>query len=197
MSTPTEPDLVVQASVSIKKNSQSKQNSVQSTKTFKLAVEKNEDTSKSKKILRKILMFFFSHFGMLFLVISYIFLGAVLFQTIEQNNEIQNCETAKSNVNQKISDYTVKLYNYINYNISIDPILDNSSVVGPSVYNPEIDSYIMEIRDTIIQNYQSFKYWGQLDCDSTSLWQLESAVNKLKILNRKILKYFSNYLFTL
>ena len=175
MSSRSKSELFVQNPViSIEKHSTPKANLLKKKQS---KTEKNDKISKHKTILKKFLTFMISHFGMLFLVIGYIFIGAVLFQTIEQSNEIQNCETAKSSQTQTISEYTIKLFNYINYNISIDP-LANMTGVSRNDYNLQIDDYILQIRNIIIQNYQLYKYSGQLDCENTSMWQLESAVCK-------------------
>ena len=68
------------------------------------------------------------------------------------------------------------LFNYINFNISIDPLDNSSGLDSASVYNTRIDNYILQIRNIIVQNYRSYKYSGQSDCEATSLWQMESAV---------------------
>jgi len=143
-------------------------------------------TNLIKKRIRKILLFLITNFGMLGLVLGYVVLGALLFQTLEQTNEIQNCETGKGNENEMISEYTQKLFNYIYFNVSTDPVVDaliagqqqvdQNLTYNINAYTTIIDDWILEVRDLTINNFLATKYSGQDDCEAKSLWQLPSAI---------------------
>ncbi len=135
------------------------------------------------KRIRKMLLFLITNFGMLGLVIGYVVLGALLFQTLEQSNEIQNCEFGKGMDSDMISDYTQKLFNYIYFNISTDPVVDALSSEEPVsqnltyyAYTTTIDNWILEVRDATISNLATYKFYGQEDCEANSLWRLPSAI---------------------
>lgn len=137
--------------------------------------EKKERIRELKKNLRKMLLFIITNFGMLLLVFGYIFMGAYLFQTLEQHTEVQNCETGRGAEQDMIKEYTQTFFNYIYFNTSVEPLVDsaegNQTFDGPDVYNQVIDDYILEIRDFVLTNYGSYKFYGQSDCQAMSMWQ--------------------------
>lgn len=135
----------------------------------------NEDKQHRANKLRKMLVFLITNFGMLLLVIGYIVIGALLFQTLEQHNEIQNCETGKGEEQDMILKYTNTLFNYIYFNTTTTSLqTENGTLVTSDVYNPVIDKYILEIRDFVLNNYASYRYYGQENCEETSLWSSNS-----------------------
>lgn len=142
--------------------------------------ERKERIRMIKRNTRKMLVFSITNFGMLGLVLGYIFLGAILFQTLEQHTETQNCETGKGAEQDMIKEYTQLFFNYIYFNITTDPLADladgNSTLDGPDVYNAQLDAYIYEIRDFVLLNQATYKYYGQDDCQELSMWQTQSAV---------------------
>ena len=147
--------------------------------------ERKERIREIKKNLRKMLVYVITNFGMLLLVMGYIFLGAILFQTLEQHTEVQNCETGKGAEQDMIKEYTQLLFNYIYFNISTDPLTDqgdgNTTLEGPDIYNPKIDGYIYEIRDLVLSNFGTNKYYGQDDCQGLSMYVKLKQNNLFKL----------------
>jgi hypothetical protein len=118
---------------------------------------------------------------MLALVIGYIFGGAFLFQTLEQANERQNCETGQNlekEAHISAANYFITL---ITFNISINPYLDEygsnvTSLDGPDVYNSLMDARISDLTTLYLTNAGTYRYTGATDCPSVSLWTMSSAL---------------------
>jgi hypothetical protein len=69
------------------------------------AAEKLENRKKLKKNVKKMFVYLLTNFGMVALVLGYIYLGAVIFQILEQPTEIQNCETGKTTESAEFTKY--------------------------------------------------------------------------------------------
>ena len=144
-----------------------------------------QNPGNSAKKIKAFLRFLFSNFGMLLLTLLYILGGAYLFQTLEQHTEIQNCQMGQGQIESTVSSYRQQLFNYIYFNITLDPWLpvDNSTTVaslsstkdGPDVFNPNITAIFQQFRTDILAIYSSTKYKG-LECVEYSTWNLPSAM---------------------
>jgi len=133
---------------------------------FKAAKEKNP--------IKNFIISLISNFGILFLLIGYAFLGALLFQIMEQHKT-----QAKQGEWINLKDtYTALIYNYLNYNVTFNPILkramfgDNTEIRdGPAVYNRVIKDWLVELRNRIVK----IKFDGSTDdayCESIDRWEL-------------------------
>jgi hypothetical protein len=137
--------------------------------------KKEEDPNDKVARARKIAKFLLIHVGIFLLVITYAIAGAFLFQLLEQHQEIQNCQLAQGKSQETIKDYRSKFVNYILFNISTNPYLDNStSKDQPKVYNPKITGLLKDLRDEFVGYYSKYKYSGQ-DCEKQSFWVFSSA----------------------
>jgi hypothetical protein len=146
---------------------------------------KEEENTEAKKPLKTLLVFILSNFGILFVVIIYVFTGAFLFQILEQHTEIQKCQTGLGKWTNLQMTSRAQLFNYIYFNTTSDPWLpvDNSSTVsslttardGPAVYNPLITSWLYNFTNEVRSIRSDHGYYGQ-DCESQSMWQYMSAL---------------------
>lgn len=138
-----------------------------------------------KHPFKMLLSFLVSYFGMVGLVIVYACGGAYLFQILEQQNEIQNCQLGEGEWNNLRIDYRTDLFNYIYFNTTPNPWLpvDNSTIIpslnypkdGPAQYNPILMQKLTDLRKEILYIYNNYTYSGQ-DCESQSLWTYLSAL---------------------
>jgi hypothetical protein len=143
-----------------------------SKKSKKKKVEDpNDKVAHAKKVAKFILV----HIGIFLLVLVYAVAGAFLFQLLEQHQEIQNCQFAEGKTQETVKDYRSKFVNYILFNITTNPYLDNSTGKDePKVYNPKISSMLKDMRDEFLSYNSKYKYSGQ-DCEKQSLWVFSSA----------------------
>jgi hypothetical protein len=155
--------------------------------TEKSELEEKKEAKRLKKLQkekqRKLIKFLCVNLGIFIMVILYAAGGAFLFQLLEQYQEIQNCQQGSSQTTSTIQSYRSSFLNYILFNITTNPWLDNSSLVNsdgylldpPSVYNPKITSMLKDMRDELLKyNTIPYRYYGQ-DCNAQSLWQFSSA----------------------
>ena len=115
---------------------------------------------------------------MLIGTIIYCMGGAYLFNILEAQNELAWCEGSKSDSAALINDYTLKIFNYMTFNVTYNPILaaytaDNSTEIkdGPEVYNGILHDWLVELRDEVIGN----GYGGE-DCEVVNSWQFLSGL---------------------
>ena len=148
--------------------------------------EKSTKRGKQAPVYRHLLAFILKNFGILTLTIIYVIVGAILFQTIEQPNEIAQCQLGEGASKRMIYNIRVELVNYIYYNTSSDPYasqndpyqmpsLTSVAKDGPSVYQPKLTQMLQDFRDQILQINADYKYYGQ-DCVNDSQWNLLSAI---------------------
>lgn len=106
----------------------------------------------------------------------YCLAGAYLFNILEAQNELAGCQGSQSDSAQMISDYTTKIFNYLSFNVTWNPLLptgDNTTIIkdGPEVYNTVVLDWLTELKDEISDN----GYSGE-DCEQVNSWQFLSGV---------------------
>lgn len=113
---------------------------------------------------------------MAILTTLYCMAGAYLFNILEAQNELAGCQGSKSDSAQMMSDYTNKIFNYLSFNVTWNPLLptgDNTTEIkdGPEVYNQVIQDLLIELRDEVQDN----GYSGE-DCETVNSWQFLSGL---------------------
>lgn len=134
------------------------------------------EKEKKKKPLKTLLVFILSNFGIILVVLAYICGGAYLFQILEQHQEIQNCQSGEGELTNIIQDTRTELFNYIFFNTSSDADTANATGrYGPSVYNPQIQTWLYNFSTYVMSVSSKYGYTGQ-DCETQSMWQYMSAM---------------------
>lgn len=146
--------------------------------------QNSNDDEEPKKNFKPVIRFLVTNIGMIVFVILYILGGAFLFQLLEQHNEIQNCQEGEGEMSNLIIAYRTQLFNYIHFNVTLDPWLPVSNTSGatavtgldgPDVHNPKLYGMLQNFRADILLTRSSYSYYGQ-DCIVNSLWNFESAI---------------------
>lgn len=145
----------------------------------------SSEEEEPKKNFKPVIRFLVTNIGLIVSVILYVLGGAFLFQLLEQHNEIQNCQEGEGEMSNLVISYRTKLFNYIYFNVTMDPWLPISNTSGavasttvkdgPDVYNPKLFAMLQSYRADIILTRSSYNYYGQ-DCIVNSLWNFESAM---------------------
>lgn len=144
----------------------------------------NKIRLKFKKICLDLI---FSDIGLTAAIISYIVFGSFLFQYLENDAVIQKCEAGKMKSQTFIKKYAQIIFNHISLNLTNEerlavinvPIYINTSYVNvtlplPNDPTPEIDIWLIELRDFVQNVSDSYKYSG-MPCDVNS-WIFESSI---------------------
>lgn len=128
--------------------------------------------------LKRFARFFVKKFGMLIGTVIYCMGGASLFNILEAQNELAGCEGSQSDSQALIQDYQMKIFNYLNFNVTFNPALvsmtadnDTKYLDGPAVYNKVIHEWLIELRDEVLSN----GYGGE-DCEVVNSWQFLSGL---------------------
>ncbi len=137
--------------------------------------KKKKPESERRKKIMKLIRFVVTNFGMLLITLVYCVGGAFLFQILEMQNILQNCQSAQGASAILIQDYRLEIYNYLRFNVTWDPVLaqyQNLTIIkdGPEVYNQVILDTLTRLRSDALSN----GYAGQ-DCQATNKWNFPSA----------------------
>ncbi len=102
--------------------------------------------------------------------------GAYLYNILEAQNELAGCQASQSDSAQMLNDYTIKIFNYLSFNVTWNPLLpseDNTTEIkdGPEVYNRVVNDWLLELKDLIADN----GYSGE-DCEQVNSWQFLSGL---------------------
>ena len=140
---------------------------------------------KEKSGYCKLFVFILTNYGILFLTLVYVISGALVFQIIEQPNEIAKCQMGEGANKRLLYDTRVELKNYIYHNTTpnqyvsqIDPFQIPSLITvkdPPSIYHPKLTQMLKDYRDKILSIYSDYNYHGQ-NCIEDSKWNLLSAI---------------------
>ncbi len=128
------------------------------------------------RITKRLLSMIWSDVGLAFLIIFYIFIGAVLFQYLENDTSIQKCEEGKNKDKATIKKYAQLFYNYISLNMTDSDRVTflNESNLTAIVDNDTFQKWLVELRDSAVNISQVYKFAGQ-PCHVNS-WIFESAI---------------------
>lgn len=157
-----------------------------------------ENKDKPKKIkkerkphskFKKGLAFFIINFGMTGMVLVYAVVGAFLFKTIEQAAATEDCQTRQGNSLNILNEYRVKIFNYLSYNVTFNPVISssfygNETIMkdGPEMYNPVIHNWLKDMRTLIMEKPFNGEYKDDY-CQSVDHWEfLNSLLFTLTIL---------------
>ncbi|CAF1054055.1 unnamed protein product [Rotaria sp. Silwood1] len=141
--------------------------------------ELNEiETSKTRRLIKKIAKFLFSHIGLVGLVVVYAIAGGFLFELLEQHQEKLNCQEAQGEHIVQITKLKQKLVSYIQYNIS-------SSSTTTLTYSTEKDNttvayakialMLYDYRDFVITTGSKYRYYGD-DCSIVNKWTYPNSL---------------------
>lgn len=139
---------------------------------------KKQQKSAGKIKCIKFARVFVKKFGMLIGTTIYCIGGSYLFNILEAQNELAGCEGSASDMAGLITDYQMKIFNYLNFNVTFNPALvamtaDQNTVFldGPDKYNLQVHDWLVEFRDEILSN----GYGGE-DCETVNSWQFLSGL---------------------
>ena len=140
--------------------------------------EKSDKKVEKKRLAKRLFIrLVIVHIGTYAVCVLYVVAGAYLFQLLEKQNFIENCQTAQGKTSDLVKSYRSSLFNYIYFNTTSSYLIDQNStnrLDTPSVYGPVIKKKLMAFRDEVLQIYSTYKYYGQ-DCLKENLWSFESA----------------------
>lgn len=115
---------------------------------------------------------------MLIVTVIYCIGGALLFNILEGQTELAGCEGSASDMNALITDTKLKIFNYLNFNVTFNPELtkmtetnDTVYLDGIATYNAVIEEMLIEFRDEVLGN----GYGGEV-CEDVNSWQFLSGL---------------------
>ena len=135
------------------------------------------DASKSRKCLKKITRFLFSHIGLVGLVVVYAVAGGFLFELLEEHQEKVNCQELQGEQMTQITKLKQKLVAYIQYNTSSSPTISSSlnQKDNTTVAFEKIGQMLYDYRDFVIQTTTKYRSYGE-DCSVTNKWTYPNAL---------------------
>ncbi len=93
---------------------------------------------------------------------------------------METCEKNKGDSVQLIQDYTIKIYNYLSFNVTFNPYIANlssSSILdGPNIYNQKVTEMLTDMKDQINDMGIYYSNTLKFDCDKTSKWMFISSL---------------------
>jgi hypothetical protein len=137
----------------------------------------DEQTEKRRSAKKFFIRVCLVHLGTYAICIVYVVAGAYLFQLLEKQNFIENCQTAQGKTNDLIKNYRSSLFNYIYFNTTTSYLTNQNStnkLDTPNIYGPVIKKKLIDFRDEVLLILSTYKYYGQ-DCLKENLWSFESA----------------------
>ena len=111
---------------------------------------------------KSISKFIFSHIGLVIIVIVWTIVGGILFELLEQNQEIDDCQKGRSDENDNIILLRSKLLKYIQTNITSNP--EEKHKDNETVANANIEKWLQEFRNQTIDIRNEYRYTGN-KCD--------------------------------
>ena len=141
------------------------------------------EKSNKESLLKLTMKLTFSNFGLVLTVVIYACLGALMFQLLEQHEELRLCEEGKNKYMKELYDLKEDLFRYVLYNVTsieISGLDDAQSLNNQSsefLGNPEavIDEKLRDFRNLIFFVENKYKYVG-LNCTENSKWKFFSAL---------------------
>jgi potassium channel subfamily K, invertebrate len=119
-------------------------------------------TYERRNFCKSVSKIIFSHIGSVIIVIVWVIIGGVIFQLLEKNKEIEDCQQGKSEENDNIILLRSKLLEYIQSNITSNPVETGKD--NETVANSNIEKWLQEFRNQTIELRDDFRYTGS-DCD--------------------------------
>jgi hypothetical protein len=101
-----------------------------------------------------------------------------MFGILESQAELAVCEGLASDMQQMVTDYKIKIYNYLLFNVTFNPELLKMTATNDTLFKDGIDTYNEVIHDYLVQFRSDIlgnKYNG-LPCEELNSWQFLSAV---------------------
>lgn len=150
--------------------------------------------SKMRTPLYKLLTkFAFSNFGLVLVICLYASLGALMFQLLEQHEELRMCEEGRGKYMKELFDLKEGLFRYVLYNVTSVEMSSSSNrlnfdeeeknLTSTSLnftsenQMPEvvIDQMLRDFRDVVLSIEAKYKYFGR-DCVENSKWKFFSSL---------------------
>ena len=152
-----------------------------------------DETKKKLSLFKLIMKFTFSNFGLVLVVCIYATVGALVFQLLEQHEELRLCEEGRGKYMKELFDLKDNLFRYVLYNVtSVEMGSSNNrlnfdeeerNLTLKSSFNvnenesPEkyIDNMLKNFRTVILDIESKYKYFGK-DCVENSKWKFFSSL---------------------
>ncbi|CAF3336228.1 unnamed protein product [Rotaria socialis] len=138
------------------------------------------ETSRTRRLIKKVANFLVSHIGLVGLVVVYAVAGGFLFELLEQHQEKLNCQEAFGEHTVQLTKLKQQLVAYIQYNVS-----SFSSTSTTLTYSLERDNttvaytkiglMLYNYRDFVITTGAKYRYYGD-DCSVINKWTYPNAL---------------------
>ena len=128
----------------------------------KIDMTNGQTIDQRRNFCKSISKLIFSHIGLVIIVVVWVIIGGTLFQLLEQNQEIEDCQKGRSEENDKIVLLRSKLLDYIQSNITSNPIETGKD--NETVANLNIEKWLQEFRNQTIEIRNDYRYTGN-DCE--------------------------------
>jgi hypothetical protein len=151
------------------------------------------ETKRNLSLFKLMMKFTFSNFGLVLVVCIYACLGALMFQLLEQHEELRMCEEGRGKYMKELFDLKDNLFRYVLYNVTsvemgssntrlnFDEEERNITLKSSNYVNekesPEeyIDNMLRNFRTAILEIEYKYKYFGK-DCVENSKWKFFSSL---------------------
>lgn len=132
------------------------------------------DVSKSRRCLKKMMQFLFSHIGLVGLVVVYAVAGGFLFELLEEHKERITCQEAQGEQMVYITKLKQKLVAYIQYNTTTttDSSFDKDNA---TMAFAKIGTMLYDYRHFVIEATSKYRYYGD-NCTSVNRWTYPNAL---------------------